>query len=164
MRSRGLRMAEGSRQERETGKRYLYKVSVTLLRNISVNALFGGYGQSTGEAWFDDVTLRTAGLEADSEASLAGDVKRGETLFFKHPATACVLCHQLKGLGSAVGPPLDGIASRVTPEYLNESLMEPNKVLAKGFEKLGVSPMPPVGLILKPQELADIKAFVLTLK
>mgnify|MGYP000647356075 CR=1 FL=1 len=38
------------------------------------------------------------------------------------------------------------------------------KKLAKGFEKLGISPMPPMGLILKPQEVADVKAFILSLK
>ena len=48
--------------------------------------------------------------------------------------------------------------------YIKESLLEPNKVLAEGFQQLGVSPMPPMGLILKPQELADIQAFLQTLK
>ncbi len=42
--------------------------------------------------------------------------------------------------------------------------MEPNAKLAKGFENLGVSPMPPVSLLLKEQELADILAFLDTLK
>jgi hypothetical protein len=41
--------------------------------------------------------------------------------------------------------------------------MEPNAKLAKGFEALGVSPMPPVGLLLKEQELADVLAFLHTL-
>ena len=68
------------------------------------------------------------------------------------------------GKGSAIGPALDGIAIRATPAYIHESLVEPNKVLAKGFEKLGVSPMPPMGLILKPQELEDVKAYLQTLK
>lgn len=66
--------------------------------------------------------------------------------------------------GSTVGPPLDGVASRNNDAYLKQSLLEPNAVLAKGFEKLGVSPMPPMGLILKPQELADVLAFVQSLK
>jgi hypothetical protein len=37
-------------------------------------------------------------------------------------------------------------------------------VLAEGYQQLGASPMPPMGLILKPQELADIEAFLQTLK
>jgi mono/diheme cytochrome c family protein len=68
------------------------------------------------------------------------------------------------GKGSAIGPALDGLAVRVTPAYIQESLVEPNKVLAKGFEALGVSPMPPMGLILKPQELEDVKAYLQTLR
>ncbi len=63
-----------------------------------------------------------------------------------------------------MGPALDGIAARADSAYLEQSLLEPNKVLAKGFEALGASPMPPMGLILKPQELADVQAFLQTLK
>jgi mono/diheme cytochrome c family protein len=70
----------------------------------------------------------------------------------------------LKGVGSAVGPALDGIASRGTPAYIRESLLEPSKVIAKGFEHFKVSPMPPMGDIFSPQELSDIEAFIQTLK
>ncbi len=131
---------------------------------VGINALFGGFGQSTGEAWFDDVKLSAVGNSTDANKILAGDVKRGEQVFLKHPTAACVLCHSLKGQGSTVGPALDGIATRATPAYIAESLLEPNKVLAKGFEALGASPMPPMGLILTPQELADVQAFLQTLK
>ena len=61
-------------------------------------------------------------------------------------------------------PALDGIATRGTPAYIRESLLEPSKVLAKGYEQYKVSPMPPMGDIFSPQELEDIQAFVLTLK
>jgi putative membrane-bound dehydrogenase-like protein len=131
---------------------------------VSVNALFGGYGRSKGEAWFDDLQLATPGATPAPDKVVAGDIKRGEQVFFKHAAVACVLCHTLKGQGSTVGPALDGIASRATPQYIADSLVEPNKVLAKGFEALGASPMPPMGLVLKPQELEDVKAYLQTLK
>lgn len=116
-----------------------------------------------GDGYFDDVRLcELLPTEEDSKPVVA-DAKRGEQLFHKHPA-ACVLCHSLKGQGSTVGPALDGIATRGTPAYIRESLLEPSKVLAKGFEQLKISPMPPMGDIFSPQELADIQAFVLTLK
>ena len=61
-------------------------------------------------------------------------------------------------------PALDGIAARATPASIRESLLEPSKVIAKGFEQFKVSPMPPMGDIFSPQELTDIEAFVQTLK
>lgn len=125
----------------------------------SINLLHVGVGDSV----FDDVKL--CALTMAGEAPLAaGDPARGQEIFWKHPVAACVNCHMVGGKGSAIGPALDGIATRATPAYVSESLLEPNKVLAKGFEKLGVSPMPPMGLILKPQELEDVKAFLATLK
>jgi hypothetical protein len=41
--------------------------------------------------------------------------------------------------------------------------MDPNAKLAKGYENLEISPMPPVAVLLKEQELADILAFLHTL-
>ena len=55
-------------------------------------------------------------------------------------------------------------ATRMDAAYILESLVEPSKALAQGFESLGLSPMPPMGDIFSAQELADIQAFVLTLK
>ena len=103
-------------------------------------------------------------LPVDEEALLAGDVTRGETIFWKHPTAACVLCHALNGKGSNVGPALDGIAARKDASYIKQSLLEPNAVLAQGFEYLKVSPMPPMGLVLSAQEIADIQAFLQSLK
>ena len=118
-----------------------------------------------GDGFFDDVKLaEVTPLAASEEKLLAGDAPRGEAIFWKHPVAACVNCHMLAGKGSTVGPALDGIAARKDAAYLRDSLVEPNKVLAEGFEKLGVSPMPPMPLILKPQELADVEAFLRTLK
>jgi putative membrane-bound dehydrogenase-like protein len=118
---------------------------------------------ATGDSFYDDVRLSE--LTVAGEAALtAGVAARGADIFWKHPTAACAICHMVGGKGSAIGPALDGIATRATPAYIHESLVEPNKVLAKGFEKLGVSPMPPMGLILKPQELEDVKAYLQTLK
>lgn len=118
-----------------------------------------------GDGFFDDVKLcELLPTEAADEKPLAGDAKRGEKIFWEHPVAACKICHMLKGQGSTVGPALDGIAGRKDEAYLIQALLEPNAQLAEGFEKLAVSPMPPLGLILKPQDVADVKAFVLSLK
>jgi len=116
-----------------------------------------------GDGYFDDVRLVELLPTEEESKPVVADAKRGAELFHKHPA-ACVLCHQLKGVGSTVGPALDGIATRSTAAYIRESLLEPSKALAKGFEQYKISPMPPMGDIFSPQELADIQAFVLTLK
>jgi len=93
----------------------------------------------------------------------AGDVKRGEDLFYHSPVAACASCHRVNGKGGDVGPILDGIAVRSDKSYIEESLMDPNAKFAKGFESLTISPMPPLGVLLKEQELADILAYLQTL-
>ncbi|WP_461785281.1 PVC-type heme-binding CxxCH protein [Prosthecobacter sp.] len=118
-----------------------------------------------GDTYFDDVKLSELISEAEEdEKNLIGDAKRGENIFWTHPVAACKNCHMLKGQGSAVGPALDGIATRKDAAYILESLINPNAKLAEGYTATPISPMPPMNLILKPQEFADVKAFILSLK
>lgn len=125
---------------------------------------------NTNDAFLNDaLTLlgrihKVSGVGENEVKVAAGDPKHGEELFFNSPVAACASCHTVGGKGGAVGPILDGIAVRAEKDYIVESLMEPNAKLAKGFESLSVSPMPPVGVLLKEQELADILAFLGTLK
>jgi putative membrane-bound dehydrogenase-like protein len=133
-----------------------------------INCLLGGWGLSRGTAWFDDLSLRELQPEARPggdapPAVLAGDPARGRAIFFEHPVAACMHCHAVGGQGSAFGPALDGIAARKDMAYITQSLLEPNAVIAEGTN-LPVSPMPPLGLLLNPQEIEDVKAFLGTLK
>lgn len=107
---------------------------------------------------------KVSGVGENEVKITAGDAKRGEDLFHHSPVAACASCHQVGGKGGDVGPILDGIAVRAEKSYILESLMEPNAKLAKGFENLTISPMPPLGLLLKEQELADILAYLDTLR
>ena len=50
----------------------------------------------------------------------------------------CLRCHALKGAGGNVGPDLAGIGARQTREFLLESILFPNKVIAPGFETVVV--------------------------
>jgi quinoprotein glucose dehydrogenase len=58
---------------------------------------------------------------------------------------------------------LDTIATRKGEDYILQSLVDPGATIAEGFVGQ-VSPMPPMGVLLKPQELADVMAYILTLK
>ena len=69
----------------------------------------------------------------------------------------------MDGAGGVVGPALDAIASRKKEDYILESLLDPGATIAENFEGK-VSPMPPMGVLLKPQELADVMAYLMTLK
>ncbi len=119
-----------------------------------------------GDSTFDDIKFceLLPNVEAGDEAVAAGDAKRGAEIFWKHPVAACVNCHALGGTGSAVGPALDGIAKTKDEAYLIESLAEPNAKIAESYKATPISPMPPMRLILKPQEFEDVKEFLKTLK
>ncbi|MES2568604.1 MAG: cytochrome c, partial [Verrucomicrobiota bacterium] len=132
-------------------------------KSVSVNCLLGGFGKSTGVAWFDDISLNELTPEADQPVRIVADAKRGEQIFRSHPLALCAQCHAVGGAGGNVGPALDGLASRKDEAYILESLVEPNAKMAEGFAGQ-VSPMPPMALILKEQEIADVKAYLLTLK
>jgi cytochrome c553 len=124
---------------------------------------------NTDDAFLNDaLTLlgrihKVSGVGANEGKVAAGDAKRGEDLFYNSPVAQCAACHTVNGKGGDVGPILDGIAVRADKAYIAESLMDPNAKLAKGFESLTISPMPPLGVLLKEQELADILAFLYTL-
>ena len=132
--------------------------------NPKAGIMLSHYGK--GDSTFDDVSFceLIPQAEPDAEAVAAGDAKRGEEIFWKHPVAACVNCHMLGGKGSPVGPALDGIAKTKDAAYLIESLVDPNAKLAESYKATPISPMPPMRLILKPQEFEDVKAFLKSLK
>ena len=133
---------------------------------MRITCLFG-YGTVKGKAWWDDVSLREVTYEVikndESTALPKGDVERGKKIFVSHPIAACSRCHVVNGVGGPVGPALDTIATRKKEDYILQSLVDPGAVIAEGFQGK-VSPMPPMGVLLKPQELADVMAYILTLK
>ena len=76
----------------------------------------------------------------------------------------CSACHKLKGEGGELGPPFDGMGGRLTPDYIRESIVDPNAKVAKGFEaNKGMMP-PTFGQSLTKQQLDALVAFLAGLK
>ena len=47
--------------------------------------------------------------------------------------TGCAQCHQFKGKGGSVGPDLDGLAKRMKPRDVLESILDPSRTIAKSY-------------------------------
>jgi quinoprotein glucose dehydrogenase len=64
-----------------------------------------------------------------------GDAEAGRRIFLYKPEVSCLRCHKAAGQGAGeVGPDLTGIGSKQKRLYLLESIVEPSKQIAKGFE------------------------------
>lgn len=70
------------------------------------------------------------------EAALArpGNVERGRKLFLDVNRSQCLKCHRLGEQGERVGPELTGIGSRFSRIHIVESLLEPSRTIAAGFQ------------------------------
>ncbi|MBI2808580.1 MAG: HEAT repeat domain-containing protein [Planctomycetes bacterium] len=70
------------------------------------------------------------------EAIIGGDADAGRAIFFEKSEVSCLRCHKVNGIGGDVGPDLSGIGKKQKRDYLLESLVDPNKQIAKGYESL----------------------------
>ena len=109
------------------------------------------------DAFSEELATMEAAVYAREEAYAlyGGNVKRGESIYLNHPTAQCIRCHGLGGDGSGVGPNLDGISNTFDRAYLLESLVEPSRTFASGFEA-EVSAMPPMDVLLEPGEIRDL--------
>jgi putative heme-binding domain-containing protein len=68
-----------------------------------------------------------------SLANQAGDLARGQQVF----ATACGVCHTVKGLGGKIGPVLDGAGANGV-EALLRNILTPNAAMEAGYRRFRV--------------------------
>jgi quinoprotein glucose dehydrogenase len=85
-------------------------------------------------AQFNKARPKNDDLANYREALQGGDADNGRRLFFYKSEVYCLRCHKVEGQGGDVGPDLTGIGTRQKREYLLESIVLPNKQIAKGFE------------------------------
>jgi quinoprotein glucose dehydrogenase len=85
-------------------------------------------------ARFETLRPKKESIDPYRESLYGGDAERGRTIFFDRTEVGCVRCHTVAGTGGKVGPDLSKIGGEKPREYLLESVVDPNKVIAKGFE------------------------------
>jgi quinoprotein glucose dehydrogenase len=83
---------------------------------------------------FEEARSKTDHLAQYRETLFGGDAEAGKKIFFDRSEVSCLRCHKVNGVGGIVGPDLTGIGKKQTREYLLESIVEPNRQIAKGFE------------------------------
>jgi mono/diheme cytochrome c family protein len=100
-----------------------------------------------------------------------GDAARGENLFNgQEGAYGCGGCHSVDG-SAKVGPSLLGLATTAATrkdgydaaKYIHESIVSPDTFIVEGFTSPSLMPKT-FGTTMTKQDLADILAYLLTLK
>jgi quinoprotein glucose dehydrogenase len=90
-------------------------------------------------AAFDQSRKAGDPLAAWMECLVGGDAKLGKEIFFEKAEAGCLRCHKVKGEGGDVGPDLAGIAKQRDRDYLLRSIVDPNAIIAPGFENVMVT-------------------------
>jgi quinoprotein glucose dehydrogenase len=85
---------------------------------------------------YDGMTKKDDPLSLYRDSLIGGDAEAGRRIFLGKAEVSCLRCHKAQGVGGEVGPDLSGIGTRQKRDYLLESLVAPNKQIAKGFETL----------------------------
>ncbi|MEK6257438.1 MAG: PVC-type heme-binding CxxCH protein [Planctomycetota bacterium] len=75
----------------------------------------------------------------EAALSRTGNVERGRKLFLTVEKSQCLKCHRLGELGERIGPELTGIGSRFSRVHIIESLLEPSRTIAAGFQSQTVA-------------------------
>jgi len=144
-------------------------IMADMSRTLSNEQLWAlvAYLQSHG----GEVTVTGADIESDGEdestgAAVSGAAAAvGPTSASTDPveimtANACLGCHVMDGAGAPLGPSFDGIGSRVSADYIRESILDPWAGAADGFEAL-IQVMPPTfGEQLSAAQLEAIVRFL----
>jgi quinoprotein glucose dehydrogenase len=79
---------------------------------------------------------KTDHLAKYREALVGGDADSGRKIFLYKAEVSCLRCHKVHGEGGEVGPDLTGIGAKQKRDYLLESIVDPNKQIAKGYESV----------------------------
>jgi mono/diheme cytochrome c family protein len=122
------------------------------------------YLQSLG----GEVTVTAADLSQESAdlaaapAAAAPVAARTETMDPRELLTekTCTVCHVIDGAGPPIGPPFDGIGSRLTADKIRQSILDPNGEVTEGYEQFAGTMPATFGQQLSAAQLEAIVQFL----
>src|SRR5262249_46733812 len=85
-------------------------------------------------AEFENARPKDDPLAKYREALAGGDAEAGRRVFYDKADVTCLKCHKVRGDGGEVGPDLTGIGGKQKRDSRLESMVEPNRQIAKGYE------------------------------
>jgi putative heme-binding domain-containing protein len=136
--------ARGGKGPDLTDNRWLHGSTDANIAHVIANGVSGTTMKKLGESLKDEQianiiayirSLAHSPGETDWKPYLVGDAAAGDRLFFDTQSQlACNKCHALGGRGGGIGPPMDRIVSRRSPEYIMESIVHPSKDIDPRYE------------------------------
>jgi putative membrane-bound dehydrogenase-like protein len=67
------------------------------------------------------------------------DVANGRRVFLSPKLGGCAACHRMEGLGSTAGPNLAQVKQSAAPDYVLQSILQPNANVAPQFESFSIT-------------------------
>ncbi len=99
-----------------------------LLAKVMSATRFEALGWKWSDAWSKEIV---------EKAVTEGDAARGEVIY-RDARLQCVRCHAIGPSGGVIGPNLVSLGGSSPPEYILQSLVDPNAKLKEGFQTLSV--------------------------
>jgi putative heme-binding domain-containing protein len=109
------------------------------LLNIAIGLVLAAQSSGELEAGTLESRLRAERpVVLAREARALGDVRRGASAFYQ-PSLTCTKCHVSESGAPQLGPDLATLGKDVSDLYLVESILNPSKVVKKGYETVTIS-------------------------
>lgn len=142
-------MGRGGKGPDLTDDRWLHGSKDEDITRVIKNGVPGTTMKKLGESLKDQQIARiinyVRGLarapgDSNWKPYMSGDPKVGEQLFFDEKGKAlCAKCHTVNRKGGRVGPTLDRIAARRSPEFIMESIVQPSQFIDPLYESVQVA-------------------------
>ena len=105
-----------------------------MIRSLFLSLLLISFLPHLGKAQnLETQLLSTPVDQLIQEARQLGDAKRGGVAFFQ-VYLSCAKCHSVGDKENPLGPDLTQLGDKATDQYLLESVLNPSKVIKKGFD------------------------------